>query len=338
MADRRLQLARLLMAIRLPDFWSRGTSASLLVLNYHRIRAAGQTKTDFDDGVFDVDIGTFRRQMLWLRSATQVLDEAAIHAMAVGGVQSRDRLYSAVTFDDGYIDCFALVKPVLDELGIRAIFFIPVEILSRRRLGWWDQAAYMLKRSPRRAVSVRGEMLPLGERLQGSLKRVLDVFKLEPAERTASLLAELADACGVEPPSDARQDAELMTWDQVRLLRGAGHSIGSHAWSHRPLATLTAEEQSREIRESRSFLQETVGSSIDSFAYPVGGPLHFTETSASLVREAGYRQAFSFNTGVAGLPIADRFRIARESAKSFDLLKAKALMPGFMGLRSKSAA
>ena len=51
------------------------------------------------------------------------------------------------------------------------------------------------------------------------------------------------------------------------------------------------------------------------------------------MREAGYEQAFTFNTGVATLPLHDRFQIPRESAKSLDLLKAKALMPGLMGLR-----
>src|SRR5262245_46611910 len=147
MAGKRLKLARLMMAMGVPDLWSRGSPATLLVLNYHRVWASGVSSSDFDDGVFDVDVDTFRRQMQWLRSCTEVLDESGLLDFSSGRRQPRGELLSAVTFDDGYIDCFTLVKPVLDDLAIRGIFFIPVGILKSRKLGWWDAAAYLMKKS-----------------------------------------------------------------------------------------------------------------------------------------------------------------------------------------------
>jgi peptidoglycan/xylan/chitin deacetylase (PgdA/CDA1 family) len=337
MAGRRLHLARLMMAVGIHSLVSRSDPASLLVLNYHRIRAPGKTGSDFDDGVFDADFETFLRQMRWLRSSTQVLDEEGLLRLGPASELPRGTLFTAVTFDDGYIDCYTLVKPVLDDLGIRGIFFIPVAILETRRLGWWDMAAYLLKRSTRDFIEIDGRRFALGSQLPYTLRQILNLFKLEPAERTDGLLARLAKACEVEPPGKDRQSAELMDWTQVCRLREAGHSVGSHAWSHRTLATLKPEEQAREIGESRRELQAITGSNVISFAYPVGGPQHFNETSVKLVRSAGYEQAFSFNTGISALPINDRFRIPRESAKSFALLKAKALLPGFMGMRAFQA-
>jgi peptidoglycan/xylan/chitin deacetylase (PgdA/CDA1 family) len=333
MAGRRLYLARFMMATGVHGLFSRTMPPSLLVLNYHRIRAPGQAASDFDDGVFDADFDTFRRQMRWLRSATQILDEEGLLRLASGSKLPRGTLFTAVTFDDGYIDCYTLVRPVLDDLGIRGIFFIPVEILERRRLGWWDTAAYLMKRSSRPSIHLDGQEFPLGASLGQSLRRILNLFKLQPAESTGNLVASLAEACGVDPPDKDRQSAELMDWTQVCRLRAAGHAIGSHAWSHRALATLNAKEQGREIADSRRELRAITGSEVRSFAYPVGGPQHFNDTSVSLVRAAGYEQAFTFNTGITSLPVADRFRIPRESAKSLALLKAKALLPGFMGLR-----
>ena len=316
----------------LPD-----SAASLLVLNYHRIRAPGQLSSEFDDGVFDADFETFRRQMQWLRSATQVLDEASLLKLGAGADLPRGTLVSAVTFDDGYVDCYTMVKPVLDDLGIRGIFFLPVAILESRGLGWWDIVAYMLKRSTRAVLMIDGQQFPLGASLNQSLKRLLNTFKLESSEETEDLLEKVSRACDVVPPDKDRQSAELMDWTQVCQLREAGHSIGSHAWSHRVLATLRPEEQASEIMNSRRELRAIVGDSVLSFAYPVGGLKHFNEHSLRLVREAGYEQAFTFNTGISTLPIADRFLIPRESAKSLPLLKAKALLPGFMGLRVRRA-
>ena len=158
------------------------------------------------------------------------------------------------------------------------------------------------------------------------------MFKLEPAEQTEALVAKLADACGVALPSRDEQSAELMDWEQVRAMRTAGHGIGSHTLSHRVLATFTPEEQAHEIKGSKCSLEAVLGREVLSFAYPVGGPQHINDHSVRLAREAGYRQAFTFLTGMASLPLADRFRIPRESAVSLDALKAKALLPRVMGL------
>jgi len=323
------------MATGVPSLLSRNAPPSLLVLNYHRILGRGQLSPEFDDGVFDADYETFRDQMRWLRSATHVLDEEELLRLAAGGKPPPGRLCTLVTFDDGYIDCFSVVKPVLDELGIRGIFFVPVEILESRRLGWWDIAAYLLKNSRRPSIEVEGQVYPLGRDIAQALRRVLNLFKLEKADRTEDLLLRLSHACGVELPSKARQSAELMDWAQVCQLRASGHSIGSHAWSHRPLATLAPDVQGREIKESRRELKAIVGSDILSFAYPVGGPQHFDRHSVALAQEAGYELAFTFNTGMSRLPLHDRFQIPRESAKSLALLRAKVLVPGLMGLRSR---
>src|SRR5262245_38434444 len=145
MSGKRLQLARFLMAIRAHLVASSWRGASLIVLNYHRIRAHAGAETKFDDGVFETDVGVFDAQMKWLRARTIMLDEPALLELVRNGSARRGALYSVVTFDDGYVDCHDLVKPILDGLGIRGIFFIPVGILESRKLGWWDQAAYMLK-------------------------------------------------------------------------------------------------------------------------------------------------------------------------------------------------
>ncbi len=334
MAGKRLHLARLMMATGIPGLVARNASTSLLVLNYHRIRAPGQMSSEFDDGVFDADFDTFRRQMEWLKSATEIVGETDLLELQAVRATRRGRLHTLVTFDDGYIDCFTLVKPVLDDLGIRGIFFIPIEILESRCLGWWDLAAYVLKKCRLGSIRLEGRELPLGVSLPLTLRHVLSQFKLEKAERTEDLLARLSSACDVPLPDKDRQSIELMDWDQVCKLREAGHAIGSHAWSHRALATLPPAEQAREIRESKRELQAIVGAEVRSFAYPVGGPLHYDAHSVECVREAGYSQAFTFNTGLCGLPISDRFQIPRESAKSLLTLKAKALLPRFMGLKS----
>ena len=305
---------------------------------WHEHARTAPAPTRFDDGVFDTDVETFRRQMEWLKASTVVLDETQLLRLGRGDDLPRGALYSEVTFDDGYIDCFTLARPVLDDLGIRGIFFIPFDMLETRRLGWWDVAAYLLKSSRHGSIQVDGQKYDLQGDFQGSLRRILGVFKLQPAERSEALLARIADACGVALPSRDLQSAELMTWEQVRAMQAAGHGIGSHTLSHRVLATLSPEAQASEIKGSKGSLEAMLGRDVLSFAYPVGGPQHINDHSVRLAREAGYQQAFTFLTGLASLPLTERFRIPRESAVSLDVLKAKALLPRVMGLELLRAA
>ena len=327
------------MAMGVHEVLARRAPASLLVLNYHRIwRSRGFNQSSYDDGVFDTDVETFRTQMQWLKDSTTILDEEELLKLNDRVSFRRGETYSAVTFDDGYLECYELIKPILDKLGIRGIFFVPFDMLESRRLGWWDIAAYLLKKTVRTSIRLRDDVYPLGPNLTPSLKRILTVFKTEPFSRTEGFLAQLSEACDVSFPTKDEQSSQLMDWSQVRALRAAGHAIGSHSLSHRVLATLDVSTQASEIIDSRRQLQAILGEGIVSFAYPVGGPQHINDHSVRLAREAGYSQAFTFNTGVSRAPIENMFTIPRESAKSMDLLKAKVMLPGLMGLERHQAA
>jgi peptidoglycan/xylan/chitin deacetylase (PgdA/CDA1 family) len=333
MANRRLQLARVMMALGAHRLSTSNRPASLIVFNYHRIYANSRRCSSFDDGVFDTDLASFCAQMRWLRSATEILDEEGLIRLCSTPNHRAGAIYAAVTFDDGYIDCHSLVKPVLDDLGIRAIFFVPFEMLESRRLGWWDIAAFLLKNSKSRSIQLEGTSLDLETNFDYALRYVLNAFKLNSAAETHDLIARLSTLCGVQVPTKDMQSAELMSWEQVRDLARTGHAVGSHAWTHRVLATLSAAQQRAEIIDSRRELSAMIGHDVLSFAYPVGGLKHFNDTSVACVREAGYLQAFSFNTGMSDVPPRDRFRIPREPATSFEVMKAKVLLPQVMGLQ-----
>lgn len=81
-----------------------------------------------------------------------------------------------------------------------------------------------------------------------------------------------------------------LDWDEVRELTGAGFAVGSHTCTHRDLRRLPIEVVRAELRDSRSVIEEHVGSPVRSLSYPFG------LTTPPVVREAeraGYRAAFT---------------------------------------------
>src|SRR4029453_17708108 len=92
-----------------------------------------------------------------------------------------------------------------------------------------------------------------------------------------------------------------LSWSQVRELRDAGMSIGSHTWSHRNLARLSMADAERDLTRAREVLGGGLGHRVPSVAYPWGKlGRHVTDQTLAAARRAGY------DLGVISLPRAIR--------------------------------
>lgn len=86
----------------------------------------------------------------------------------------------------------------------------------------------------------------------------------------------------------------LMTWDQLREASAGNITVGSHTLSHAYLPDAPREKQVFEITQSKMVMEAALGKPVDYLAYPVGG---FSEEIKQIVREAGYKAAFTTNRG-----------------------------------------
>ncbi|HZP84846.1 MAG TPA: polysaccharide deacetylase family protein [Chthonomonadaceae bacterium] len=83
--------------------------------------------------------------------------------------------------------------------------------------------------------------------------------------------------------------------DDLKQIADAGHEIGSHSLSHPHLENLTAPECQRQVAESKTWLEEKLGTPVESFAYPYGFA-QGADWVAEAVRKAGYRSARTTDT------------------------------------------
>jgi peptidoglycan/xylan/chitin deacetylase (PgdA/CDA1 family) len=95
---------------------------------------------------------------------------------------------------------------------------------------------------------------------------------------------------------------DCLTWIEIRELKNHGIDFGSHTVTHPQLSSLDASSVKSEIVNSKQTLEENMGGSVDSFAYPYA----FPEENASFVRlvretliDAGYHQGVSTRIGTA---------------------------------------
>lgn len=66
------------------------------------------------------------------------------------------------------------------------------------------------------------------------------------------------------------QHPNFMSWDQIKNLRAAGMTIGSHTLTHPYLSTLSAQQLTHEVVDSKAVIEERLGISVHHFASPFG--------------------------------------------------------------------
>lgn len=93
----------------------------------------------------------------------------------------------------------------------------------------------------------------------------------------------------------------------VAALALAGHSVGAHTHSHRPLPALAEAEVRRELADSRRIVEDVAGARATVFCYPFGA---WDRRVAALVSEAGYEAAFTVDLGLVRRG-DDRFSLRR---------------------------
>jgi peptidoglycan/xylan/chitin deacetylase (PgdA/CDA1 family) len=108
-----------------------------------------------------------------------------------------------------------------------------------------------------------------------------------------------------------------MSGSQVRELAQSGMEIGSHSLTHPFLTELNDAELEIEIRDSKAFLEDLVGSKVECFSYPFG------DVDAR-VREATMRAGYRIGCGTQRGPnlfSADWLMLRRSAVYGRDRLE-----------------
>ena len=80
-----------------------------------------------------------------------------------------------------------------------------------------------------------------------------------------------------------------MGWDELRELRKAGMTIGSHGFSHEILTNLLDTQIEEELRASKKFLERNLEIEVDTFSVPRG---FCDDNVIQKAYDAGYKRIF----------------------------------------------
>jgi len=292
---KKLLLSKLLYFTNVLNLFRIFSSRKLIVCNFHRIYYNNK-HTEFDNGVFGPSLAQFTANISWLKRHTHILSAENLLEIIYNN-RELNKPSTLITFDDGYIDNFTLAYPVLKQLNVPAIFFIPTDQIETRQLGWWDLIAYIVKKTRKKSIMLSNETIELINPFD-AITKLHNTMKTMPFDNNINLIDKLSEVCDVPFPDKEVQSKELMTWDQICEVSNNGITIGSHTHSHRVLNTLNIEDQHDEMLLSKQILENKSKREVFALSYPVGNYNHFSEETMNAARNIGYKLGFSFSNGI----------------------------------------
>ena len=307
-------------------------AGSAIVLTYHRI-----VDLPHDTQRLAVSVERFDEQMRLLSTSYNPMGAGELFDLIARRRRIPDRSV-VVTIDDGYSDALLNAKTVLTARSVPAAVFVSSDYIGGGMEFWWDELERIVLGAEalpshldidiggaRYCRAVASDPASAGQRdstpgqwdvtMPASNERqriYLDlrefVLPLSSTDRAAAL-----DSLRTQLGADAivRPSHRPLTTSELRELgEGGTVEIGAHTASHQMLSARTHDEQRNEITGCRHALEQACGREVRLFSYPYGAADSFSESTARIVREAGFIGAFTTRFGAA-FPWTSRFSVPR---------------------------
>jgi peptidoglycan/xylan/chitin deacetylase (PgdA/CDA1 family) len=275
--------------------WRSGQSFT--VLTYHRIGGP-------DDPFFTgVSLARFEQQMRLLATSCNVLPVTEIVDRAEAG--NLPPAAVGITFDDNYASVHRLAWPVMRQLGLSGMVFVPTGPLLGMGPLWYDRVVHAFKSGVVDRVDTLGipgvdhAHLSTAARREKAADRALALLRtLGESERDR--IVEAIESALRPAPWQAEPALEMGDLATLRRHQDEGLEIGSHSVTHPIFSGLDRMRVRAELRESRGQLEGWMQRPVELFAYPNGSPSDYGEETQEELAAAGYRCAFSTQIGLNG--------------------------------------
>lgn len=275
------------------------------VLTYHRV---GNINNSYNQLFTDKKF--FENQLKWLSEYFTVMDLG--QAIALSEQNKLPKRVVVITVDDGYVDSYQTIFPLMKKYNLVGSFFISTSGLEEGYL--WDElvsSAIMQIKSTTESIAYQGVVYSLktyNEKLI-CLNKILTFIKYSPLEQRGKLIDQLLLVTG-----KPKLDPQFLNAEQIVAMKNAGMTIGAHTENHPILALETNEIAEHEMQLSKDKLEAIIESPVDFLAYPNGKMTKdFTAIHETIAEKIGFKAALSTERGNVENVASERYALKRFS-------------------------
>lgn len=299
----------------------------LTIIMYHYVRDLSRSRYPQIKGL---PTGNFRRQIEHVQEHYNVIGADRLLQAVTEGAPLPPKA-ALLTFDDGYLDHFTNVFPLLDAKGLPGCFFPSARCVLDREVLDVNKIHHVLA-SPASTGEIASRLFELmeawgepdalhsreayREAATGDHRfdepQVVLIKRMLQRELPTPLRTRILDhlfETYVDAQKEVLAEELYMDLEQLRCLRRHGMYVGSHGDQHAWMNRLDPEEQQTDIDRSLEFLDE-VGTPLDQWimCYPYGAhdaPLR------QYLRRQGCAVGLATNAAIADLEHDDSLALPR---------------------------
>lgn len=304
----------------------------LFISMYHYVRDLQHSRYP---GIKGMDISQFRNQMEFFKENFNVVTMEQVIG-TIKGTSALPERAVLLTFDDGYIDNFSFVFPILEEFAFQGSFFIPGKTFTTHQLLDVNKIHYILASANLRKLVVdlkekmnfyRGKefdflptedlwhMYAIENRFDTKetifVKRMLQTVLPEKLRNKIS--SELfVKYLGI---TEEQLAYELyMTPEQICTLKKHGMFIGLHGYDHYWLGNLSKEELCRDISAALDTMNEFIDRKEWVMNYPYGS---YNDSVLDYIKQNGACIGLTTEVRIADLDKDEALRLPRLDCNDF---------------------
>lgn len=157
-----------------------------------------------------------------------------------------------LSFDDGLSEMYDVVMPILDQRGLKAIFFLNSDFIDNQKLFYRYKLGLLLN-----------ELKKGDERISISKSDLLNLSFSDQEE-----IDRVASQLGIDFQDYLRSHPVYLTSEQIFELIDRGHFVGAHSRNHPYYSEISEDDQLSQTTDSLEYISEKFGLNDHLFAFP----------------------------------------------------------------------
>jgi peptidoglycan/xylan/chitin deacetylase (PgdA/CDA1 family) len=216
------------------------------------------------------NIAQFERDLDYLQDHYHLISYAQLLEQRAGKLALEAPL-ALLSFDDGLVECFRVIRPLLLKRNIPGIFFINTDgidnhtMLYRQAISLCIEVVISADEARRQSALTRLSQA-FGQAFTGSAQFIQWIKSLNYRDR--NLIHSACQLLEIDLDGYLQARQPYVTSEQIRILAAEGFTIGAHSRSHAKLNLLSSEEIEEEIAGSCQVIGEITKQDQVPFAFP----------------------------------------------------------------------
>lgn len=241
-----------------------------------------------------------------------------------------------LTFDDGYIDNYTFVLPILKKYHMQGSFFVPGKVFTEHCLLDVNKIHFLLAKVPidilckqlfKQLNEYRGcqwqypsnqelyKMYALADRFDDEktvfFKRVLQVGL---PERLRNIICSNLFEKYMEVPEEVLAREIYLNYDQMVFMKQSGMFFGIHGYEHSWMNRLQEVELKKDLRKALACMRDLIDENAWVINYPYGS---YSRDVLNSLKDIGCVCGLSTDLGIADLDKDNRFILPRLDTNDF---------------------